>query len=381
MKRIAVGTILAVTLALHAAGQVKPIKPLQLPQPVDSFTIFPISLAAVNNITPLGNLNPGGHTFPTDHCYINLIESAKVTPVLAPGNIRLTQIGRSQRFKENTTEFIGEDYTLFFAVNATYYIRFDHMSALSPVIANLLTASIENDCNTYNTGGVTYKQCNQSTDFLVSAGTEIGKTGGQPGIAGLDFGAYTTGVNPPVYGAVCPFRFYKKAVHDQFAAKFGSGIKQRTAVPVCGVVIQDVANTLKGRWLKLGEPYYPEDLHIAFVDDNVDPAIPAISVGKSQPGLSPGVYTYQKLIVFTATGNADINQPFTSVTNNGKTYCFNLFGIGHPPTASKGSLIVKMTGKTTVDVEYRPACHCGCNKPYAFTDKKVSYTKEGIAGF
>jgi hypothetical protein len=381
IKRIAAFTLLCMALVIDSFGQVKfPIKPIKLPQPVDSFTIFPINLAAVKSIIPLGNLNPGGHTFPTDHCYINLNAPSTVTPVLAPGNIKLTNISRSQRFKENTNELIGEDYTLVFTVNATYSIRFDHLGALSPVIANLLTADIEHDCNTYNTGGFTHKQCRLATNLAVSAGTEIGKVGGQAGIAGLDYGASTNGVKPP-YGTVCPFGFYKKSVYAQFVSKFGNGIKQRTTPPVCGVVIQDVPNTLKGRWLLQGQPYYPEDPHIAFVDDNIDPAIPAISVGTSQVGLPPKVYTYQKLLVFVATGNADINQPFTSVANNGKTYCFNLFPNGQAPATSNGSLIVKMTSNTTVEVEYRPGCNCSCNKPYTFTDKKVSYTKAGPTGF
>lgn len=371
MKRIIFFPLLG--LALNTVGQINlPIKPIKLPTPIDSFTVFPINMAAVQNITPLGNLNPSGHTFPTDHCYINLKSNLTVTPVWAPGNMRLTNIFRSQRFTLNTTELIGEDYTLIFAINSTYSIRFDHLSALSSTIGSLFTSAIENDCTTYNTGSVTYKQCRLAVNLPISAGEEIGKVGGQPNVAGLDFGASTNGIKPP-YGVVCPFGFYKKAVYDQFKSKFGGWTKQRTVEPICGTVIQDVNNTLKGRWLKQGQPYYPEDPHIAFVSDNIDPSIPAISVGKSQTGLPSQVYTYQGSLAFVAVGNL-INYPFTKVASDGKTYCFNLMLGGQ---SMSGSLIVKMNTATTADVEYRPNCNCACNKPYTFSGNKVSYEKAG----
>lgn len=371
MKRVITLFLFAMAVGLHAMNQINlPIKPIKLPQPVDSFTIFPVAIAAISSIIPLGNLNPTGHTFPTDHCYINLVSNTTPTSVWAPGNVKLFNISRSQRFKENTTELIGQDYTLMLSVNATYYIRFDHLSALSPTINNLLSSAIENDCNTYNTGGVTYKQCRFAVNLPITAGTEMGKVGGQSSIAGLDFGAYTHGVLSP-NGVVCPFTFFKQTIFDSFKSKFGNGFKQRTTPPLCGTVLQDVVGTLKGRWLKQGQPYYPEDPHIAFVGDNIDPSIPAISVGKSQPGLPPQVYTYKSSLAFVAVGS-NINYPFTNVTNDGKTYCFNLMLSGQ---SMLGSLIVKMNSTITADIEYRPNCNCTCNKPYTFTNNKVSYEK------
>ena len=36
------------------------------------FTTYPVDFERIRSITPLGNLNPPGHTFPTDHMYFNI---------------------------------------------------------------------------------------------------------------------------------------------------------------------------------------------------------------------------------------------------------------------------------------------------------------------
>jgi hypothetical protein len=378
MQKIFMLLIFFSIISLPIKSQIKlPPSGVKINLPTYPFTIFPVDLATVKNITPLGNLNPGGHTFPTDHCYINLKSPMVPTPIYAPGVLTLTGIYRSQRFVLNTTNLIGEDFSLFFSIDATSYLRFDHVSQLSDDIKALLTTAIENDCTIYDNGSTTtYKQCRLSVNYNVSSGAVIGKVGGQPNVAGLDIGAYTVNVKPP-YGVKCPFSFYKKEIFDQFKNLFGNSIITRTTQPICGTVLQDVDNTLQGRWIAAGKTYYPEDFNIAFVADNFDPSIPAISVGNSQVGLPANVYTYNNPIIFKAINITDVNQPFQTVKYNGKTYCYNLQINDAVKTDVKGSMLVKMTSNTAADIEFRPNCNCACNKPYTFTNNKVSYVKAG----
>src|SRR5262245_38095770 len=48
------------------------------------FTQSPVDPSAISSITPLGNLNPPGHTLPTNHIY--LFHGTPGLPVVAPAN-------------------------------------------------------------------------------------------------------------------------------------------------------------------------------------------------------------------------------------------------------------------------------------------------------
>lgn len=333
---------------------------------VDSLTVFPLNYAHMDGLVPLGNMNPPGHTFPTDHVYMYLDNPAVKVPVYSPGNIRLTAIGRSQRISGGVV--MGEDYDLEFCIGNDYVIRFGHVSELAPAVQALITADIENHCDTYSTGGVTFKRCRQEVNFNTTAGQEIGKAGGQVGQFALDLGAYKTG-GSTLNGAVCPFNFYTAAQYAVIKTKFSNfgGTIPRTIEPVCGEIFLDVANTAKGIWLKNGQPFYPEDPHIAFVQDNVNPLKPAFSIGTSQTGLASGNYTY------TIQNTGVIDRNFVNVVNDGNTYCFNIQNYGGGGTI--GSVLLKLTSNTTIDAEYRPACNCACNTPYVFSGNKVSYSR------
>jgi hypothetical protein len=333
---------------------------------VDSLTVFPLNYAHMDGLVPLGNLNPPGHTFPTDHVYLYLDNPAVKVPVYSPGNIKLIRINRSQRIMGGS--IVGEDYSLEFCIGNNYVLRFSHVSELSPTLQGLVTADIENHCETYSTGGTTYKQCRLDAYFNVSAGEEIGKAGGQPGQYALDLGVYKNGMSS-LQGATCPFNFYTAAQYAVIKTKFSNynGTVLRTIDPVCGEVLQDVPNTVKGIWLKAGLPFYPEDPHIAFVQDNVNPLKPAFSVGTSQTGLSSGTYTYN------VQNSGMIDRNFTNVVNDGNIYCFNIQNYGGGGTI--GSMLLKLASNTTIDAEYRAGCNCACNTPYVLSSNKVSYTR------
>jgi len=59
-------------------------------------TRSPVALSALRWIIPLGNLNPTGHVFPTDHLYFESVSppsGSPPTPVVSPGNVVVAQAG------------------------------------------------------------------------------------------------------------------------------------------------------------------------------------------------------------------------------------------------------------------------------------------------
>lgn len=69
------------------------------------FTTFPVEEGKFSSITPLGNLNPSSHTFPTDHIYVevadpqyperNTIANAKL--LIAPADMSILAIQMSEQ--------------------------------------------------------------------------------------------------------------------------------------------------------------------------------------------------------------------------------------------------------------------------------------------
>ena len=58
------------------------------------FSTYPVDMSQVQGITPLGNLGPPGHTFPTDHTYLGVGEygSGKAFDLFAPADVYITQV-------------------------------------------------------------------------------------------------------------------------------------------------------------------------------------------------------------------------------------------------------------------------------------------------
>jgi hypothetical protein len=76
-------------LTLPPAGVGRSDEPAARPQPATAgssglLRVAPLALDEFTEIVPLGNLNPPGHTFPTDHVYFYLVEPKKTHVVYAP---------------------------------------------------------------------------------------------------------------------------------------------------------------------------------------------------------------------------------------------------------------------------------------------------------
>jgi hypothetical protein len=345
-------------------------------------TASPAALTDLTDVVPLGNLNPGGHTFPTDHIYLIVPRvtggSDPVTvPVVSPGEIRLTGIASSTSTQNGVTR---ADYSLYFFGCADVQFYFHHIQALAPSLAASI-GPIDGDCNTHSTGGASFTRCNKGLDITLHARDPIGTAGGA-GNFGFDLGAYDrrtpklafVNQSYPDFGGnadwntfhtVCPLDYFAADVKAALEAKLGSQGRKRTIAPLCGTIMQDVANTAQGRWLKGSA--VQEDAHLALVHDNVDPTVGSISMGASVPSVPLGVYKFTAATSPAGRVNADFNQ----VTADGQIYCYG----GFTQFGSSLHVLVQLVTATSLKIEGMSGGACGSPSTWTFSAAAVTFAR------
>lgn len=353
------------------------------------FTVSPLASADFVGLVALGNLNPTGHTFPTDHIYFYIRSettgsSAQIikadpsitasVPIYAPGNATITSVARSENLTAGTS-----DYSVYFSPCTEFRAYFLHVSSLSVQIEGGIGDFDTDSCSTYTTGGSTYRMCQKEVDIAITAGETIGTAGGIVGQNALDMGAYDARIealdfaNPERFWqasdhfdrlhVVCPVDYFIEDVRDELTARFGNydGTEMRTIEPLCGTIMQDVKDTAQGMWFIEGTEgtYTQEDPQLALVHDNVDPTIGVFSVGNSISNLSYGVYQ------FTPSTTGLVNTDFNLVTADGEVHCYE---------ASSEVIIIKLTDATSLTIEKKDDAACGAG-PWAFTSNAVNFIR------
>ncbi len=317
-------------------------------------TQSPIVPSAILEIAPLGNLNPPGHVFPSDHIYFYQAGGGRAA-VVAPGSITIAQVGQQTQVTGGQT---STDYIVKFFACADVMFYFYHVVLLAPdLLADV--GSFAGACNpSYVIGTSTYTQCYKDVNIKRTAGAAIGTLGAT---GALDFGAYDRRVPTLAYvnasrtlggsgefGAnhtVCPIDYFPAAVAGTLGALFGGRGALRTVAPVCGAVMQDQAGTAQGRWYF--DATESEGPHLALVHDNVNPGVGAFSVGASIPTLPVGVYT------FTPVATGRMNADFSRVTADGNVYCYQVTGPSVP------HIYVKLTDASTLMIGAAAGASCG----------------------
>lgn len=326
-----------------------------------SLSFSPVDTAVVAGLVPLGNLNPPGHTFPTGHMYFYFKTPGIPHQVLAPGNLHIFQISRF-RYNPGAPGETSE-YRVDMGDPAGTVLYFSHLSSLSAALQTAAGGFSGASCETYSTGGTNIEYCRKAVSLDVLAGDIVGNGNESASQFAIDMGFTVANV------AVCPLDYFNTTVTALLVPKLGNttGTIRRTTAPLCGEINQDIAGTLQGNWYKQGAPRSPEDAHIAFVKDNVEPEKPRISIGSGVPGLTSDVYN------FTTMPSGGVNRSFQSVTNDGQIYCYNpLFYYGSP--VPNTSIIVKLETNGSLSFEKRN-CDCSCNQPYTFSAAKITYTR------
>jgi len=336
--------------------------------PATLLTVSPMALSDIREISPLGNLNPPGHTFPTDHMYF-YANVGPAVPVTSPGAIRITQAMIQKRTDGGQAEL--DDYGLDFYSCTSHHFYFAHIAALSASLATQLGA-LDGSCNpSYMTGGFTYQQCRKNVSVDVLPGASIGTAGG-PTEGALDLGLIDNGspplafvdpgrVNPNTRYAACPIDDFVADVRDSLRVRLAVNGNVRTIAPVCGTVMQDEPNTAQGRWYF--DATSGDDHHLALVHENWDPTIGAFSIGTSLPG------TTATGLMFTPAATGRVDRDFNLVTADGKIYCYE-------PTNSAGHLFTQLVSNTQVKVEFfSVGATCGDSTTWAFTANAATFNR------
>lgn len=309
------------------------------------FTVAFIDLDQVEEITPLGNLNPPEHTFPTEHTYLHL--SSLGATLRAPADITITSLSSSTNTEQGTT-----DYAMNFFLCEDIEGYFIHIKTLAPELEALLT---QDQCNSYGgDSGQKYQHCWTDPQHAMNAGEVIGTVGNE-NQGNFDFGVrdYRTSLayaNPNRYGQsslviACPYDYYEQDLADSFKNKLA-----RDQSPTCGEVEQDEPGTLQGNWFHNDAVQITDWFaHLAFVHDNHDPSLAVISIG--------GVFTKANRWIFTPTSSGFANRAFADVIPDNKIYCYD--------QGQEGRILVQLTSETSLQIEHQNG---DCTPSVTFSD-------------
>lgn len=322
------------------------------------------------HITPLGAVNPTGHTFPTDHMYFYLNTPLEAKPVYAPGKIWIESISTSEHLYADP---VFTDYSIAFRSCSKLHHFFLHVSGISDALQKAWDKGTENgECNEYTAGGDDYRLCSRTVRKKLQAGDLLGYAGGNANQGALDLGTYDTrkaitGVAnenrwyAQVLYNTCSLDYYGDDIKNSLYALLGNGTVNRTVEPLCGDINQDVADTAQGRWFLVGtdESSWREDNQIALIHDEVNFDQGLFSIGDSTDSLSSGEYT------FTPTDAGYVDRDFDQVTADGQIYCYD---------TSMEMILIQLTADDTLRVEGQGAGSCGSG-PWSFGDDYTDFER------
>jgi hypothetical protein len=359
-------------------------EPAQQDSSCDDFSIFTVSPTDIDNIdhiVPLGNLNPPGHTLPTDHMYVYLSnpDSDGVTDIAtlySPADLTITGLRADQHVIAGFT-----DYGMSLKACADIWLNFGHISTLSAdLFGDIATFEGWRLTEEYSTGGETYRTWRKQVDIDVTAGQVLGMTGGNPGIWAWDFGMVDLRVRPEQdvanaerysnswsLSGVCFLRYYEAGVVlDQLVALVQRDRVDGETIP-CGTHLQDEPGTAQGNWFLSGIPSKnPEDPHLALVHSNIHPATAVLSVGTSVQGIRSGTYE------FHPTDQGQLNRDFRDITSDGRTYGFEVVSRGNQ--GFHGVVIIRMPDTETLWMEVLSSTITDPAR-WAFTENKTTFRR------
>lgn len=276
-----------------------------------SFTRSPIDPGSIAFIVPLGNLNPPGHTLPTDHIYFY-----HHIPGQAPNGIQYDVFAPADGVIGTITKAIDDQIYVWASSAHVYYL--DHLVLDSGFAVNQ----------------------------KITAGQHLGKT--VVGEYGIDLGLMNfdltlTFVTPARYSgnslhADAPLKYFSEPLKTQLYA-----LVQGTGANRDGQVSFDQPGRLVGGWfhesLSIADSAGPNGWtrHLAFVRDNLDPSKIRISIGGTLT--SAGVFSI---------GAADPDPATVTTASGPVTFQMTSTSFGGP----SGPLTVTMVSDTRIRVQF-----------------------------
>jgi hypothetical protein len=293
-------------------------------------TVPPLHLDEFTEIVPLGNLNPPGHTFPSDHIYFYLVDHRKPHAVFAPAAGEVDWVLDTGR----------KDDKVVVKVTPTFRYYLGHVT---------LDLAVRRG-------------------RMLKAGEQVGTFSGQA--FALDLGLINEAVTRT--GFVNPKRYPPDTVHaDSPLTYFPEPLRttlygrvHRSGHDKDGKIDYDVRGRLVGNWFLEGlgerESAMPGawGKHLAFVRDVHEPTEVRIAIGGTLP--VQGVFAVQ----VGAIDPAEVTPRTGKVT-------YRLVD-RHDPTRQHALMIVRMVDDSRVQVE---AFADGKRQEADFDDKAVFYTR------
>lgn len=340
------------------------------------YNTTPMAPTQIAGIGPMGGYSPPTHVFPIDHIFLYLPVISAVSTlgdVVAPGDVVVTQVSRTVW----TAPTAFTEYKIWFQPCTEHLAFFDHIGNLDPSILAQIGPFVSPGCS--SSPGKTV--CTQTVSFALTAGTFLGQAGGTISPA-LEFGASDTRnvplvfldpaaiLNPPVdLYAVCPLDYFDPTDKALLYAKLGdsTGTIPRTVAPLCGNIVPDLAATAKGKWFNPLFPKFLEAAHMTLGSDNANPANGVLSIGSTVTFASADSYT------FPAVAVGPYNRDFSTITVDGKVYCYQVLTLGNgAPTPQL--FLVQLTSATTLRIEAFVQADCG-GGPWAFDPWSVTFQR------
>ncbi len=281
------------------------------------FRASPLDEGDIRFIVPLGNLNPPGHTFPSDHIYFyNRIPPAPPgapAPVYAPGDGTVQFVlvsGVESQIGVRTGSFL-------------YYL--DHI-VLDPAVR---------------------------VGVALTAGQRIGETGTTA--YGIDLGVINEQktvffINPLRYPSTtvhgdAPLPYFEEPLRSRLYGRV-----QRIGAELDGRFDFDVPGRLVGNWFHESVPVTDSaspsawSRHLAFVFDNYDPSRVRVAIGGTLPLIG----------AFAVPAGVPDPRDVTPATGRVVYRLLQPGGPGDAPGLQRGVLAVEMLDATTLRVEAIP---------------------------
>jgi hypothetical protein len=359
----------------------------------------------ISALTPLGNLNPPGHTSPVDHIYFSTDSNERI-PVYAPADSWVTSI-ISVAFDAGRG-FEPYGYVIQLTICDGLVLDFANSQDISQSLKDEI-AKQKGDCKDgpKKDGHIgPERQCSYSINSKVRAGEQIGytqRTLNADGSYNLPFEIWAADYNKPAPSNIdwsyydnddryahimCPFDLYAGTLKQQFYDKLGginqikdkdektgkqleaiSTFKQRTIEPICGTVNQNLVGTVQGMWFGEGwrnrkDKEMPDNARqFSFLHWNIDPTYAEIgNAGEITSGQSGQLQ-------FIAKHSGTIDREPSEVKADGQVYCYNYNVNQNWQEWSGGKILTELVDDRHLKLEYQSGS-CGdtetFNKPYNY---------------
>jgi hypothetical protein len=366
-----------------------------------------IELKYISALTPLGNLNPPGHTSPVDHIYFSTDSETKI-PIYAPADSWITNIITVAFDRGHGFEPYG--YVVQFTVCNGLVLDFANINDISQTLKNEI-ANQKGDCydgpQKMGHDGPE-RQCSYSINLKISSGEQVGyvqRTKKSDGNFDFPFEIWAADYNKPAPSNIdwsyydnddryahimCPFDLYAGILKQQFYDKLGgvnqlmnkdektgkqlgatSVFKRRIIEPICGTVNQNLVGTIQGMWFGEGwqnrkDKSMSDNIkQFSFLHWNIDPTYTAIgNAGEITSGRSGQLQ-------FIANHSGTIDREPSEVKADGQVYCYKYNVAENGQIAQEGKILVQLIDDRHLKLEYKTG-FCGTTETFV---KSYSYER------